>query len=82
MSHDISCKQLVDLVTDYLEESLSDEARADFEYHLAECGYCHAYFQQMRVTVNLTHQHAANEPQPPAPEDLLNIFRKWKQERQ
>lgn len=80
MSHDISCKQLVDLVTDYLEEALSAEARADFEHHLADCGYCHAYFDQMRLTIHLTHQHAAKQATPPAPDELLNIFRKWKQD--
>ncbi len=42
----------------------------------------HAYFQQMQVTVNLTHQHTESEIDKPAPNDLLDIFRKWKQERQ
>ena len=80
MTHEISCKQLVDLMTDYLEESISDDARAKFEQHLSECGYCSAYVQQMHMTINLTKQLSEPEPEKPAPSELLDIFRKWKQE--
>ncbi len=80
MSHEISCKQLVDLVADYLEESITDEARAQFEQHLSECGYCSAYVQQMHMTVKLTQKLAETEIDKPAPNELLDIFRKWKQD--
>ena len=80
MPHEISCKQLVDLVADYLEESISDEARAKFEQHLAECGYCNAYVQQMHMTVKLTKQLSESEINKPAPNELLDIFRQWKQD--
>jgi len=80
MTHEISCKELVDLVADYMEEALSDDARAQFEQHLSECGYCSAYIQQMHVTVKLTHQLAETETDKPAPTEILDIFRKWKQE--
>ena len=82
MTHEISCKELVDLVTDYLEESLSDESRAKFEQHLGECGYCSAYVQQMKVTITLTNQLAERDKSKPAPDELLDIFRKWKQDQQ
>jgi len=80
MSHEISCKQLVDLVADYLEESITDEARVQFEQHLSECGYCSAYVQQMHMTVKLTQKLAETEIDKPAPGELLDIFRKWKQD--
>ena len=80
MTHEISCKQLVDLEADYLEESISDEARAKFEQHLAECGYCNAYVQQMHMTVKLTKQLSESEINKPAPNELLDIFRQWKQD--
>lgn len=81
MSHEITCKHLVDLVADYMEEALPDEARAEFEQHLAECGYCTAYVQQLKVTVTLT-KTLSEEPEieKPAPKELLDIFRKWKEE--
>jgi anti-sigma factor RsiW len=80
MTHEISCKELVDLVTGYMDETISDEARAKFEQHLSECGYCSAYVQQMNMTVKLTSTLSETEPPKPAPDELLNIFRKWKQE--
>ena len=80
MTHEISCKQLVDLVADYLEESIPDEARVQFEQHLSECGYCTAYVQQLQVTVTLTKKLGEDELDKPAPKELLNIFRKWKQD--
>ena len=81
MTHEITCKHLVDLVADYMEEALSDDARAEFEQHLAECGYCTAYVQQLKVTVTLT-KTLSEEPEieKPAPKELLDIFRKWKEE--
>ena len=79
MTHDITCKQLVDLVADYMEEAISDESRAQFEQHLAECGYCSAYMQQMNFTVKLTKQLTDDEIKP-APKELLDVFRKWKDE--
>ena len=79
MTHEITCKHLVDLVADYMEEALSDDARADFEQHLSECGYCDAYIQQMHLTVKLTKQLSESELKP-APKELLDVFRKWKQE--
>ena len=80
MTHELSCKELVDLVTDYMDETIPDEARAKFEQHLSECGYCNAYVQQMHLTVKLTNTLSEPESPKPAPDELLNIFRKWKQE--
>jgi len=80
MTHEISCKELVDLVADYMDEAISDDARAKFEQHLSECGYCSAYVQQMHLTVKLTSKLTEPEANQPAPDELMNIFRKWKQE--
>ena len=80
MTHDITCKQLVDLVAAYMDEKISDEARAKFEQHLSECGYCTAYVQQIKVTVKLTNQLADEKPKDEAPKELVNLFRKWKEE--
>ncbi|MBI1279921.1 MAG: anti-sigma factor [Anaerolineaceae bacterium] len=80
MTHLISCKELVDLVADYMDETISKEARAKFEQHLSECGYCSAYVQQMHMTVKLTSQLSESEGDKPAPDELVDIFRKWKNE--
>ena len=49
----MSCQELVELVTDYLEGALDDDERARFEEHLGECDRCRAYLDQMRMTVRV-----------------------------
>ncbi len=61
--HDpLVCREFVELVTDYLEDRLSDSDRARFEAHLAECDGCDGYLEDMRRMVNSLHA----TPQPPA----------------
>ena len=50
---DVICQQAVELVTDYLEGTLSRTARRRFEAHLAGCPHCTEYLAQMRETINL-----------------------------
>jgi anti-sigma factor RsiW len=50
---DLSCQQLVELLTDFLEAALPAELRAACEGHLAACGPCATYLSQMRQTVAL-----------------------------
>ena len=61
--HDpLVCREFVELVTDYLEDRLSDSQRARFEAHLAECDGCHGYLEDIRLMVNSLQA----VPQPPA----------------
>ena len=50
----LTCVELVELVTDYLEGALSPRERARFDAHLAECDGCQAYVEQMRTVIALT----------------------------
>jgi anti-sigma factor RsiW len=47
----IPCKELVELVTDYLEGALAPAERARIDAHLADCDGCTAYLEQMRFTL-------------------------------
>jgi anti-sigma factor RsiW len=47
------CQQAVELVTDYLEGSLSRRDRRRFEAHLRNCPNCSAYLEQIRATIAL-----------------------------
>ncbi len=47
----LSCRELVELVTDYLEGALSPEDRSRFEDHIARCGGCQVYLEQIRQTI-------------------------------
>jgi anti-sigma factor RsiW len=51
---DITCREIVELVTDYLEGSLPVEEREAFELHLSYCDGCVNYLDQMRTTIRLT----------------------------
>ncbi|MGN6358798.1 MAG: anti-sigma factor family protein, partial [Thermomicrobiales bacterium] len=59
-ANELSCQELVELVTDYLEGALSAEDRARFEAHLATCRGCTAYVEQMRLTIRLVHRLSAD----------------------
>ena len=48
----ISCQEVVEVVTDYLEGNLSPEAAAIFEAHLAICDGCQWYLDQIRITID------------------------------
>ena len=61
---DLVCRQAVELVTDYLEGTLSGRARRRFEAHLAGCPHCTEYLAQMRETIKLTGRLRARGPDP------------------
>jgi predicted anti-sigma-YlaC factor YlaD len=78
---DLTCKELVELVTDYLEDRLPAMDRATFEMHLGYCASCRVYLDQMRGTVRLAGRLAEEALPPGSKEDLLRAFRGWKRQR-
>jgi len=74
----LSCQELVELVTDYLENALPAEERARFERHLAGCDGCTAYLEQMRTTIELSGRLTPEQLDPAAEAALLGAFRDWK----
>jgi anti-sigma factor RsiW len=79
MTDDLACNELVELVTDYLEGALPPPERSRFEAHLAECGNCRHYLQQMEVTIRTIGRLTEETIQPEARDELLSLFRNWKQ---
>ena len=79
---DLTCQELVELVTDYLEGALPDGDRLDFERHLVWCSWCRDYVDQMRVTIELAGETGDAEPPSPLREQLLDVFRDWKRTRE
>ena len=77
-SEDLTCKELVELVTEYLEESLSPRVRAQFEEHLAVCPGCDTYLEQMRQTIRAMGELTEDSLEPETREKLLALFRNWK----
>lgn len=74
----LTCQQLVELVTEYLEGALAPEERTRFDQHLHACEGCTLYVEQMRQTIALTGQLTEQDVPPAAEETLLKIFRDWK----
>jgi predicted anti-sigma-YlaC factor YlaD len=79
---DLTCRELVELVTDYLEGALPTQDRLDFERHLVWCSWCRDYLDQMRMTIELTGTTDDIEPLSPLREQLLEAFRDWKRTRE
>ncbi|HEV8603589.1 MAG TPA: zf-HC2 domain-containing protein [Gaiellaceae bacterium] len=73
----LSCQELVELVTDYLEEALPPEDRARFEAHLEPCEGCTTYLDQMRTTIELVGRLTPEHLDPEAEAVLLRAFRDW-----
>ena len=73
----LSCADLVELVTEYLEDALDPRTRLRFEGHLAECEGCDIYLEQMRQTMKLLGRIPQETLSQPARERLLAAFRGW-----
>ena len=76
---EMPCRELVELVTDYLEDRLSPIDRARFEAHLAECEACRTYLEQFRQTIRVLGRLPEESLSPEAREALLTAFRGWSQ---
>jgi hypothetical protein len=74
---DISCQELVELVTDYLEGGMPEELRVRFERHVESCPGCGTYLDQMHATIRLTGALAPESLTPEAERALLDAFRGW-----
>ena len=74
---EISCQELVELVTEYLEDSLPPEERARFEAHIVPCDGCRNYLEQIRKTIELTGRLTPEQLEPAAEAALLGAFREW-----
>jgi anti-sigma factor RsiW len=79
--HDITCRQAVGLVTDYLEGALPAQDRARFEAHLAECPHCTEHVKQIQLSVAATGHVGIEELDPLAREDLMTLYRRWQETR-
>jgi predicted anti-sigma-YlaC factor YlaD len=68
----LSCKQITELVTDYLEGRMSLADRMRFQMHVGMCKHCRAYLRQMKVTIETLGQL----PDEPMPDDVRDELRK------
>src|SRR5438034_7522950 len=78
---EITCKEVTELITDYLEQRLLPAERTRFEQHLSVCPGCVAYLDQMRITVKTLGSVPPLEIPESIKSGLLQAFRSWKNSR-
>jgi predicted anti-sigma-YlaC factor YlaD len=74
----LNCQEVVELVTDYLEQALLPEMRAQFEEHIEDCPGCDSYLKQVQQTIMLLRKLTEHQMFPETKQELLEIFRNWK----
>lgn len=79
VEHGYSCREVVELASEYLEGAMTTEQMTRFELHLNLCDGCSGFVEQVRVTVAM----ARVLPEEEIPDDLrgklLTAFRDWTQ---
>jgi anti-sigma factor RsiW len=76
---ELTCREFVEIVTDYLEGRLPPHDRLRFEEHLVACPGCTNYLEQMREAIRLTGRLRTDDVPPQARDELLRAFRSWKE---
>jgi anti-sigma factor RsiW len=74
----ISCREVVEIVTEYLEGTLAPQERARMEVHLGTCEPCRTYVAQIRTTTRLAAVAEAELERRPDREALLAAFREFR----
>jgi anti-sigma factor RsiW len=74
----LTCQELVELVTEYLEGALPPEERSRFDTHLARCRGCRASLRQMQQTIRLAGRLTEDDLPEGTKQRLLHAFRVWK----
>jgi anti-sigma factor RsiW len=78
ISEDLTCRELVELVTEYLDGTLAPGERDRFEQHVIVCDGCAFHLDQMRTTIAVTGSLTEDSVTSEAQESLLGVFRDWK----
>ena len=71
----ISCQEVVELVTDYLEGAMPPEEVARFEHHLSLCEGCIFYVEQIRMTIEAVGRIREEDIPPETRDELVAAFR-------
>jgi anti-sigma factor RsiW len=78
MAEDLECREVVEVVTDYLEGAMPPGERLRFDHHLALCEGCQAYLEQLRTVIRVAGRPAVDAVPPETMAGLLRAFRDWR----
>jgi anti-sigma factor RsiW len=74
----LTCRELTEVVTDYLEGAMAPGERARFDAHLELCDGCANYVSQMRQTIRTVGELSPSEVEATVPDAVLAAFRAWR----
>ena len=74
----MTCRELVELVTEYLEGALPAPERVRFEAHLEGCVRCGSHLEQMQETIRTLGRLPQESLSEQARHDLMVAFRGWR----
>jgi anti-sigma factor RsiW len=77
----LTCREIVEILTDYLEDALPVEDRRHFEAHVAICPPCRGYLAQLRAIKRMAGRLTEEDVSPDAELALRGAFRDWKRDR-
>ncbi len=75
---EIVCREVVELITDYIEGALPRAERRSLEAHLRGCEHCSEYLRQMRITIELTGRLRTEDLTPHMRSELGALYRRWR----
>jgi Putative zinc-finger len=78
MHEHLTCQEVVELTTGYLERALPAREASLFEQHLNFCDGCDWYLEQMRRTIATVGRIEAEDFPAETRTQLLSAFRDWK----
>jgi anti-sigma factor (TIGR02949 family) len=81
VNNEFSCQEMIEVVTNYLDDELPPDQQQRFERHLSYCAGCSTYLDQMRETIRQTGAVPREETLPPElREAIIAQFRTWKRD--
>ena len=80
LADDLTCADLVELVTEYQEGALSPPDRQRFEEHVVFCEGCASFLDQMRSTLTVLGRITEEDFAPETMDELLRAFQEWRRE--
>ncbi len=77
---EVPCREVVEMVTDYLEGALPPADHRRLEAHLPGCAHCTEYLAQMRETIRLAGRLTSEDLTPAMRTELTDLYRRWRTE--
>jgi len=75
---DLTCRELVEVITDYVEGAMSDADRARFDRHVGECSGCAAVMSQFRATIEVSGRLTEDQVSEEQRDAMRDVFRRWR----